>query len=102
MCGIAGILDLSGSRPIAPGILQRMADAIVHRGPDDDGYLEEPGIGLANRRLSIVGLADGKQPIYNEDRSVVTVFNGEFFDYPEVKASSKRRGISSAPIAIPS
>ena len=92
MCGIAGIIDLSGSRPIPPGILKRMADAITHRGPDEDGYLEEPGVGLANRRLSIVGLADGKQPIYNEDRSVVTVFNGEFFDYPEAKAKLEARG----------
>ena len=91
MCGIAGIIDLSERRPVPPGILQRMADAIVHRGPDDDGYLEGPGIGLANRRLSIVGLHDGKQPISNEDGSVVTVFNGEFFDYPEVKARLEAR-----------
>jgi asparagine synthase (glutamine-hydrolysing) len=92
MCGIAGLIDLSGSRPIPPNLLTRMADAIVHRGPDDDGYLSEPGVGLANRRLSIIGLADGKQPIWNEDRSVVTVFNGEFFDYPEVKAKLEARG----------
>src|SRR5262245_28895701 len=76
MCGIAGIVDLSGRRPVPAGLLRRMADAIVHRGPDEDGYFEEPGLGLANRRLSIVGLADGKQPIYNEDRSVAVVFNG--------------------------
>jgi asparagine synthase (glutamine-hydrolysing) len=92
MCGIAGIIDLSASRPVPQGILKRMADAIIHRGPDEDGYLEEPGVGFANRRLSIVGLADGKQPIYNEDRSVVTVFNGEFFDYPEVKAKLEAKG----------
>jgi asparagine synthase (glutamine-hydrolysing) len=92
MCGIAGIIDLTGSRPIPPGILQRMADAILHRGPDEDGYLDEPGVGLANRRLSIVGLADGKQPIWNEDRSVVVVFNGEFFDYPEAKARLESKG----------
>lgn len=92
MCGIAGIIDLAGSRPVPAGILQRMADAIVHRGPDEDGYLEAPGVGFANRRLSIVGLFDGKQPIYNEDRSVVTVFNGEFFNYPEVKAQLEAKG----------
>ena len=86
MCGIAGIVDLSGSRPVPPGILPRMADAIVHRGPDEEGYLERDGLGLANRRLSIVGLADGQQPIFNEDRSVAAVFNGEFFDYPEMRA----------------
>ncbi|MBI2804283.1 MAG: asparagine synthase (glutamine-hydrolyzing) [Planctomycetes bacterium] len=92
MCGIAGIIDLAGQRPIPPGMLTRMADAITHRGPDEDGYLEEPGVGLANRRLSIVGLFDGKQPIWNEDHSVVTVFNGEFFNYPEVKAQLEARG----------
>src|SRR5947208_2470393 len=92
MCGIAGMVDLSGRRPVPPGVLRAMADAIAHRGPDEDGYLEEPGVGLANRRLSIVGLYDGKQPIWNEDRSVVTVFNGEFFDYPEVKAKLEAKG----------
>jgi asparagine synthase (glutamine-hydrolysing) len=92
MCGIAGIIDLSQTRPIPVGILQRMADAIIHRGPDEDGFLEDAGIGLANRRLSIVGLLDGKQPICNEDRSIVTVFNGELFDYPEVKARLEARG----------
>ncbi len=92
MCGIAGFVDLSGRRQPPTGLLKRMADAITHRGPDEDGYLEAPGLGLANRRLSIVGLADGKQPIANEDGSVVTVFNGEFFDYPEAKAKLQAQG----------
>ncbi|HVJ82414.1 MAG TPA: asparagine synthase (glutamine-hydrolyzing) [Planctomycetia bacterium] len=86
MCGIAGIIDLGAQRPVDPTTLARMATAIVHRGPDESGYLLENGVGLANRRLSIVGLADGRQPIYNEDRSVAVVFNGELFDYPEKKA----------------
>ena len=51
-----------------------MAAAILHRGPDEDGYYERPGLHLANRRLSIVGLADGRQPIFNEDRSIAVVF----------------------------
>jgi asparagine synthase (glutamine-hydrolysing) len=63
-----------------------MAAALVHRGPDEDGFLERPGLGLASRRLSIVGLADGRQPIANEDRSVHVVYNGELFDYPERRA----------------
>ncbi len=93
MCGIAGIVDLTGqNRPVPPGILSRMAAAIIHRGPDDDGFFERPGIGLANRRLSIVGLADGKQPITNESGSVAVVFNGEFFDYPERRAELEARG----------
>ena len=86
MCGIAGMVDLTGKRPIDPQALARMAAAILHRGPDEGGFRVEQGIGLANRRLSIVGLKDGKQPIFNEDRSVVVVFNGELFDYPEKKA----------------
>lgn len=92
MCGIAGIVDLAGERSVPPGTLRRMADAITHRGPDEDGYLEEPGLGLANRRLSIVGLRDGRQPIANEDGSVVVVYNGELFDYPEVKARLEAKG----------
>src|SRR5258708_6462019 len=92
MCGIAGIIDLSGNRPAPADALRRMADAIVHRGPDEDGYLEAPGLGFASRRLSIVGLFDGKQPIANEDRSVWVVYNGELFDYPERKAELEARG----------
>jgi asparagine synthase (glutamine-hydrolysing) len=69
-----------------------MADAIVHRGPDEDGYLQRGGLGLANRRLSIVGLADGRQPLANEDGTISVVFNGELFDYPEVRAELTARG----------
>lgn len=93
MCGIAGIIDLSGERrPVPPGAIQRMASAIVHRGPDEDGFLELPGLAFASRRLSIVGLFDGRQPISNEDQSISVVFNGELFDYPEVKAELEARG----------
>ena len=92
MCGIAGVVDLCGERPIDSAIVEAMASAIEHRGPDEDGYFYAPGVGMANRRLSIVGLADGKQPIYNEDRSVVVVFNGEFFDYPEKRALLEASG----------
>src|SRR6202790_4804637 len=93
MCGIAGIIDLSGGRRPAPaGAVRAMAGAIVHRGPDEDGSLERPGLAFASRRLSIVGLADGRQPIFNEDGSVSVVFNGELFDYPEMKAVLEARG----------
>ncbi len=92
MCGIAGMFDLSGQRPAPPGVVPAMAQAIYHRGPDEDGYLERPGLHLANRRLSIVGLADGQQPISNEDQSVWTVFNGEFFDYKEKRAALEAKG----------
>jgi asparagine synthase (glutamine-hydrolysing) len=92
MCGIAGMIDLTGSRTAPAEIVRRMADAIRHRGPDEDGYFAAPGLGFANRRLSIVGLFDGRQPIFNEDRSIAVIFNGELFDYPERKAELQARG----------
>src|SRR5690242_8457444 len=92
MCGIAGMIDLVDRRAVAPGTLQAMADSIVHRGPDEEGRLLLPGLGLASRRLSIVGLADGRQPIFNEDKSVAVVYNGELFDYPEQRAALQARG----------
>jgi asparagine synthase (glutamine-hydrolysing) len=92
VCGIAGIVDLRGERPIDLAALRRMAAAIVHRGPDEEGFFVDAGVGLASRRLSIVGLADGQQPMFNETGSVVVVFNGELFDYPERKAELAARG----------
>lgn len=93
MCGIAGMIDLSGARRQAPaGAVARMAQAIYHRGPDEDGFLDRPGLHLVNRRLSIVGLADGRQPISNEDGTVHVVFNGELFDYPEKRTELEARG----------
>jgi asparagine synthase (glutamine-hydrolysing) len=106
MCGIAGLVNLNGTSQVPPGVLRRMSQAIVHRGPDEDGYFE-PGditsagsrrgmagdaVGLASRRLSIVGLFDGRQPISNEDRQITVVFNGELFDYPEVRAQLQAKG----------
>lgn len=92
MCGIAGLIDLNGKRQPDAAIVHRMADALWHRGPDEDGYLIRPGIGFANRRLSIVGLGDGSQPIFNEDGTVAVVYNGELFDYPERKAELEAKG----------
>lgn len=92
MCGIAGIVDLRRQRPVPPHALARMARSLHHRGPDEEGFFLEQGIGLACRRLSIIGLADGQQPVYNETGSVVAVFNGELFDYPELRSSLRQRG----------
>ena len=92
MCGIAGVVDLTGRRSVPEGALAAMAAAMIHRGPDEDGFLVRPGLGFASRRLSIVGLLDGRQPIYNEDRSIAVVFNGELFDYPERRAELEGRG----------
>ncbi|MGB8168185.1 MAG: asparagine synthetase B, partial [Chthoniobacteraceae bacterium] len=69
-----------------------MARALIHRGPDEEGFLIRPGLALASRRLSIVGLADGQQPVTNEDRSVSVVFNGELFDHVERRVELAARG----------
>jgi len=92
MCGIVGAVNLVDKRPVPPGMIARMADAIVHRGPDDFGAFTIPGLAMANRRLSIVGLADGRQPISNEAQTIHVVYNGELFDYPERKAALEARG----------
>src|SRR5262249_54248784 len=92
MCGIAGMMDLSGRKPAPAPVVRRMAAAIVHRGPDEDGFLDRPEVALGNRRLSIVGLKDGRQPLENEDGSVQVVFNGELFDYPEKRRELEAKG----------
>ncbi len=92
MCGIAGIIDLKQQRHVADEIVRNMARAIVHRGPDEEGFYFRPGLALASRRLSIVGLADGQQPVTNEDGKVVSIFNGEFFDHLEKRAELEARG----------
>src|SRR3954462_12693122 len=92
MCGIAGMFDLTGQRPVPDGVVQRMSRALLHRGPDEEGFLIRPGLGLASRRLSIVGLADGQQPISNEERNVTVVFNGELFEYVELRDELRARG----------
>jgi len=92
MCGIAGLIDLAARREPNQALVRRMAAALVHRGPDDSGFLFAPGIGLAHRRLSIVGLNDGRQPIFNEDRSIAVICNGELFDFPEQRAELEAKG----------
>ena len=92
MCGIAGIIDLAGQRTVPEQIVRAMARAIVHRGPDEEGFFFRPGLALASRRLSIVGLADGQQPVTNEDGNVTVVFNGELFDHLEKRAELEARG----------
>jgi asparagine synthase (glutamine-hydrolysing) len=90
MCGITGFVDLRGRREPDRALLRRMNDSQRHRGPDGDGEHFEPGVALGHRRLAIIDLATGQQPIYNEDGSVVIVFNGEIYNYqsliPELQA----------------
>lgn len=91
MCGITGIFDTRGSHPdISRAVLERMNDSQWHRGPDEGSLHIEPGVGLGHRRLSIIDIATGQQPLFNEDGSVVVVFNGEIYNYqqliPELQA----------------
>jgi asparagine synthase (glutamine-hydrolysing) len=85
MCGIAGAFDLTGTREFSGARLLAMTGAIAHRGPDDEHAHREPGLALGARRLSIVDLAGGRQPIPNEDHSIWVAFNGELFEYPELR-----------------
>jgi asparagine synthase (glutamine-hydrolysing) len=91
MCGIAGVYD-SKSRPLAQNVLQAMTRTLTHRGPDEEGYHLTAGVGLGQRRLSIIDLAGGRQPIHNEDKTVWTVFNGEIFNYVELRAELQKKG----------
>jgi len=86
MCGITGLFDTSGKRAIDRDILHRMNESLHHRGPDQGDLYLETGIGLGHRRLSIIDLAAGRQPLFNEDGSVAIVFNGEIYNYRELMA----------------
>ena len=84
MCGIVGIMDVSGKRAIDRDLVSRMNETQRHRGPDEEGLHIEPGVGLGHKRLSIIDLSTGQQPLFNEDGSVVVIFNGEIYNYREL------------------
>ncbi len=90
MCGISGLFDTLGTRDFARDLATRINNIQAHRGPDEDDVHLEPGLALGHRRLSVIDLATGKQPLFNEDGSVGIVFNGEIYNYrelvPELKA----------------
>lgn len=92
MCGIAGILEFGEDGHVDSGVLRRMCDVMAHRGPDDDGFFMQGRIGLGMRRLSIVDLATGQQPITNEDRSLWIVFNGEIYNHRTLREQLIARG----------
>lgn len=91
MCGIVGVFDLE-RRPVSESLLVRMNEQIVHRGPDDDGYWLDGHVGLAMRRLSIIDLAGGKQPLCSEDGQIVTMYNGEIYNFLELRKDLISRG----------
>lgn len=81
MCGIAGIFNYGGNKSIDHLLLQQMTAVLDHRGPDGQGFYYNSEIGLGHRRLAIVDVTGGAQPLFNEDRSVCVVFNGEIFNF---------------------
>lgn len=92
MCGITGMIDLRGRRPVDRGLLSRMNDSLTHRGPDGDGLHIESGVGLAHRRLAIIDLAGGHQPLFNEDRTVAVTYNGEIYNFQSLRAELEGHG----------
>lgn len=92
MCGIAGIVDLRGKRDIESPLLRRMTDALTHRGPDESGLHLEPGVGFGHRRLSIIDLASGQQPMATEDERCWLTYNGEIYNFHELRAELERAG----------
>jgi asparagine synthase (glutamine-hydrolysing) len=92
MCGIAGILEFGKDSSVDSGVLRRMCDVMAHRGPDDDGIFTQEKIGLGMRRLSIVDLATGHQPLSNEDGSIWIVFNGEIYNHRSLRDDLIARG----------
>src|ERR1019366_5254089 len=92
MCGICGIFEPRRETVIERSVVKAMADTLSHRGPDDEGFYCAPGVALAHRRLSIIDLEGGHQPMPNEDESVWIVFNGEIYNFQELNQKHLRTG----------
>ncbi len=92
MCGICGIYQYNSGEPVDEWVLGNMLDSIRHRGPDDEGIYLDRDLAMGMRRLSIIDLVGGKQPIYNEDKTIITVSNGEVYNYLELREHLQKRG----------
>jgi asparagine synthase (glutamine-hydrolysing) len=92
MCGIAGIVTWENGREVTSPSIHQMCETIVHRGPDDEGIYVKGGVGLGMRRLSIIDVAGGHQPVHNEDKTVWIVFNGEIYNFPDLRRELENRG----------
>src|ERR1700674_1726494 len=92
MCGIAGMVKTEAGTFTDAATIHRMCQAIVHRGPDDEGIYVKGGVGLGMRRLSIIDVSGGHQPIHNEDKTIWVVFNGEIYNFLELRAELERSG----------
>src|SRR6476661_6408811 len=92
MCGICGQFNFAGDEPVEPEIVRRMTDSIAHRGPDDEGYFFSGPLGLGFRRLSIIDLSGGHQPMFDAQQTVCIVFNGEIYNYKELRQELQKYG----------
>jgi asparagine synthase (glutamine-hydrolysing) len=92
MCGICGILNLDSAVPVEHETLQKMCDIIQHRGPDDEGFFVQRNVGLGMRRLSIIDLSGGHQPVFNETRAACIVLNGEIYNYLDLRRTLEKLG----------
>ena len=92
MCGICGKVFFDKERNILKSELKNMTDSLIHRGPDDEGFYICKNIGLGFRRLSIIDLNTGHQPLSNEDRTIWIIFNGEIYNFPELKDFLIKKG----------
>ena len=92
MCGIAGLFRLRDRAPLDPARVEAMCDALVHRGPDGSGVWHAPGVALGHRRLSIIDLAGSPQPMHSTDGRATIVFNGEIYNFRELRAELAEKG----------
>ena len=92
MCGISGVVYTDPRHPVDRALMRRLTTTLSHRGPDADGFLWDAGAALGHRRLSIIDLSTGDQPIYNEDRTRAVIFNGEIYNFRAVRAELEQRG----------
>ena len=90
MCGIAGVVN--SKQGVDAATIRRMCQSIVHRGPDDEGIFVKDGAGLGVRRLSVIDLAGGHQPVFNEDKSICVVYNGEIYNFQDLRQELEGRG----------
>jgi asparagine synthase (glutamine-hydrolysing) len=96
VCGIAGLFDTRGERNFDPDLIRRATTAIAHRGPDGEGFFAAPGVAFGHRKLAIIDLASGNQPMHANDGSITITFNGEIFNYKELRAELGSKGHSFA------
>ena len=101
MCGICGQYNFGDQAPVLRQDIEKMARSIAHRGPDDEGYYIAGSLGLGFRRLSIIDLEGGHQPMSDREKSVWVVFNGEIYNFPSLGANWKAMGIFSERLVTP-